>query len=339
IRSHARLSYDGVAAYLANGAIDGVPEGVRPTVRWLRTAAARLGAVRVARGGVSLAREEASVSLDPNTHEPLDVTPRAENDAHRLVERLMVAANEAVAEWLVDRGLPGLFRVHEQPTPERVAMLTAFAENFGIETGFGPELTPRGLAAFEAQYRGTSLEPAMASVVGRTLGSARYTVHPAPHFGLAAPLYLHFTSPIRRYADLVVHRVVKRYLAGERDMSAGDLTFEAIAEHVNRVAFAASKAETERHRMLVARLFAHRIGEAVGGRIVSVQPFGLVVQIDGTGATGTVAIDALPGAPHRIDLARQEIVGGAATYAVGQPFAAKISATNEDLGRVDLVPA
>ncbi|HVY47888.1 MAG TPA: RNB domain-containing ribonuclease, partial [Minicystis sp.] len=306
---------------------------------WLRTAAARLGAVRAARGGVSLAREEASVSLDPLTHEPTGVEPRTENEAHRLVERLMVAANEAVARWLVDRGLPGLFRVHERPTPDRVAQLASFAHNFGIEAGFGPELTPKGLAAFEAQYKGTAIEPAMRSVLGRLLGAARYTVHPSPHFGLAAPLYLHFTSPIRRYADLQVHRVVKRYLAGDRAMTAGEPAVEELGERVNRAAAAAAKAETERHRMLVARLFASRVGEVVLGHVVSVQPFGLVVQIEGTGATGTVALDALGEGPHAVDLAAQEVRSPARTWAVGEPFQAKIAATNEDLGRVDLVPA
>jgi ribonuclease R len=102
-----------------------------------------------------------------------------------------------------------------------VAMLSEFAHNLGIEAGFGPELTPRGLAAFEAQFGEASVAPAMRTVLGKMLGPARYTVHPSPHFGLAAPLYLHFTSPIRRYADLAVHRVVKRYLAGDRSMAAG----------------------------------------------------------------------------------------------------------------------
>jgi ribonuclease R len=249
----------------------------------------------------------------------------------------MVAANEAVARWLVERGLPGLFRVHDRPLPDRVHQLAAFAHNFGIEAGFGPDLSPRGLAAFEAQYKDTPLAPAMQSVLGRLLGPARYTVHPSPHFGLAAPLYLHFTSPIRRYADLVVHRVVKKYLAGDRAMKAGDDAFEALGERVNRAAAAAAKAETERHRMLVARLFASRVGEAVAGHIVSVQAFGLVVQIEGTGATGTVALDALPDGPYRVDLAAQEVVGAKRSYAVGESFPAKIAATNEDLGRVELV--
>jgi ribonuclease R len=339
IRSHARLDYDGVAELLTEGASDRVPAAVLPTLRWLRTAAARISAVRAARGGVELAREEAYVSLDEATGEPTAVLARKDTEAHRLVERLMVAANEAVAEWLVARGLPGMFRVHDPPEPERVQKLAEMAHNFGIEAGFGPTLTPRGLAAFEAQFRTAKVAPAIRTVLGRTLGPARYTVHPSLHFGLGAPLYLHFTSPIRRYADLVVHRLIKRYLAGDRAMAAGDPAIETLAQGLNRAAYVAGKAEAERHRMLIARLFAARIGEEVRGNIVSVKPFGLVVQMAGTGATGTIAIDALPEGPYRVDLVQQALASDARRFAVGDPVRAVISATNEELGRVDLTLA
>jgi ribonuclease R len=338
LRSHARLSYDAVAEFLTMGAAKAVPAAVVPTIRWLRTAAARLSSVRAARGGVELDREEAYVFLDAITREPTAIEPRGDTDAHRLVERLMVAANEALARWLVDRGLPGIFRVHEVPSGDRVEMLAEFAHNFGIEAGFGPELTPRGLAAFEAQFRGTPIDPALRTVLGRTLGPARYTVYPGLHFGLAAPLYLHFTSPIRRYADLAVHRVVKRYLRGDRAFLAGDPAFETLAHQLNRAALRAGKAEAERHRMLVARLFASKVGERVDGNIVLVKPFGLVVQMKGMGATGTVAMDALPDGPYRLEPGAHAVSSEARRYGVGDPIEVVIAGTNEELGRVDLTP-
>lgn len=338
IRSHARLSYDTVAEFLTSGAAKDVPAAVVPTLRWLRTAAARLSSVRAARGGVELDREEAYVFLDATTREPTAIEPRGDTDAHRLVERLMVAANEAVARWIEDRGLPGIFRVHEVPSGDRVEMLARFAHNFGIEAGFGPALSPRGLAAFEAQFRGTPIAPAIRTVLGKTLGPARYTVHPGLHFGLAAPLYLHFTSPIRRYADLAVHRVIKRYLSGDRSFVSGDLTFETLAHELNRAALIASKAEAERHRMLVARLFAAKVGERVAGNIVAIKPFGLVVQMKGTGATGTVAMEALPEGPYRVELGMHAAESAARRYGVGDPIEVIIAGTNEELGRVDLTP-
>ncbi len=339
IRSHARLTYDAVGEYMATGASTTIPEGVLPTLRWLRTAAARLSSVRAARGGVELGRDEAYVSFDPATREPTGISARGETEAHRLIERLMVAANEAVAGWLVARGLPGVYRVHDQPAQDRVEMLERFAHNFGIEAGFGPELTPRGLAAFEAQFRGSAIAPAIRTVLGKMLGPARYTVHPSAHFGLAAPLYLHFTSPIRRYADLAVHRIIKRYLAGDRTLAAGDPAVEALSQHVNRAAYTATKAEAERHRMVVARWFASRIGERATGNVVSVKPFGLVVQLKGTGATGTVAMDALPGGPYRVEGGGYAAVGEQRRYVVGEPLEVVIAGTNEELGRVDLALA
>lgn len=339
IRSYARLDYDGVTELLNEGRSDRVPDSVLPTLRWLRTAAARLSAVRAARGGVDLAREEAYVELDTETGEPTSIEPRRETEAHRLVERLMVAANEAVAQWLVARGLPGMFRVHDPPAPDRVERLTELARNFGLEPGFGPTLTPRGLAAFEAQFRAARFAPAIRTVLGKTLGPARYTVHPAAHFGLGAPLYLHFTSPIRRYADLAVHRIVKRHLEGDRAQSAGDPEVETLALRLNHLGYVASKAEAERHRMLVARLLSGRIGEEVRGNIIAVKPFGLVVQMTGTGATGTIATDVLPGGPYRVDLVQQCVVGEERTYSVGDPVRCVIAATNEELGRIDLAPA
>ncbi|MFO0592456.1 MAG: VacB/RNase II family 3'-5' exoribonuclease [Polyangiaceae bacterium] len=339
IRSHARLDYDGVAELMVEGSCDRIPESVLPTLRWLRTAAARISALRAARGGVELAREEAYVALDEETGEPTSVEARRDTEAHRLVERLMVAANEAVADWLVARGLPGMFRVHDPPAPDRVQRLAEVAHNFGIEPGFGPVLTPLGLAAFEAQFRSSRRAPAIRTVLGKTLGPARYTVTPSLHFGLGAPLYLHFTSPIRRYADLVVHRLVKRYLAGDRAMTAGDASIEAIAQDLNRAAYVAGKAEAERHRMLIARLFAGRIGAEVAGNIVSVKPFGLVVQMAGAGATGTIATEALPGGPYKVDLVAQALIGEERRYAIGDPVRAVIASTNEELGRVDLALA
>ncbi|MBS2038329.1 RNB domain-containing ribonuclease [bacterium] len=335
ICSHARLSYEAVSQFLLGENPEAVPEEVAPTVRRLRTAAARLGQVRAARGGVELASEEAYVSFDPTTRQPTGLEPRGETMAHRIVERLMVAANEAIAAWLVDRGLPGMFRVHPEPDGEKVQMLAASARHFGIEAGFGPRLSPRGLAAFEAQYRGTDVALALRTVLGRTLGPARYTVHPGQHFGLGAPLYLHFTSPIRRYADLMVHRVIKRYLAGDRSQVAGDPAFEELAGHLNEATWKASKAEAERMRMLVARIFRDRIGEVVEGNVVAIKPFGLVVQMLGTGATGTIATESLPDGPYRVERHGQELVGGQ-RFAVGDWVEARVINTNEDLGRVEL---
>ncbi len=338
MRSHARLTYEAVDEFLAEGNAHGVPAAVESTLRWLRTAAARLSAVRATRGGVNLAREEARIEVDARTGQPTGIaTERSNTAAHKLVERLMVAANEAVAGWLVARGLPGIYRVHDEPSAERVETLAKVAHNFGFEAGFGARLTPRALSAFEAQFQDGRLAPAIRTVLGQALGPARYTPEPGQHFGLGAPLYLHFTSPIRRYADLVVHRIIKRFLEGHREYDELRAELEVLAADCDRSSVAAGKAEAERYRMLMARLYASKLGDEIFGNIVALKPFGLVVQIAGTGATGSIAIDSLPGGPFRMDMPSQALLGPGQRFAVGDRVRATVSSVNEDLGRIDLV--
>lgn len=339
IRSTARLTYEQVARLLDANDTEGLPPAVVPTLRWARTAAARISTVRQARGGVSLEADEVLVTLDEATREPLAASAQPSTSAHILIERLMVVANEAVARWLVDRGLPGMFRVHDAPDEEHLAELAVFARNVGFEPGFSATLTPRGLAAFEAQFRGTPIAPAMQTVLGRALGPARYTTRPGPHFGLAAPLYLHFTSPIRRYADLVVHRIVKAFLAGRRDLATHDPAIEALAEHINAQHQVGARAERERTWMLTARLYASRLGERARGNVVAIKPFGLVVQLRDSGVSGTIANEALPGGPFTLEHAKTALVGAARTYTIGDALDVVIAGANEALGRIELALA
>jgi ribonuclease R len=340
IVNHARLTYTAVAAFLDEGDVEAVPAESRETLRWLRTAAARLSAVRDARGGVtSFSRSEMVLDLDPETGEPVGLKDHEENCAHRLIERLMVAANEAVARWLFDRGLPALYRAMPEPEPERVERLSDFARQFGFEAGFGQRMSPRALAAFEDQFLSARVAPALRTVVRRTLGRADYTPHAAPHFALGSNLYLHFTSPIRRYADLVVHRVIKAHLRGEREQDPGDPELEGLADHLNDAAYRAKKAETERERMLVAKLFAGRIGEAFAANVVQVKGFGLVVQLAGLGVTGTVSSEELAGGPFHLDVVAQALVGKRRRYGVGEPIEVVMANVDEELGRLEFTPA
>ncbi|MEM9695378.1 MAG: ribonuclease R family protein, partial [Myxococcota bacterium] len=337
IRSNQRLHYRQVGAWLEGRVPDEpIDETLLPTLRWLRTAASRIEMTRRGRGGVSFHNEEAKVSFEDDGHEPVELEALPTNRAHRLVERLMVATNEAVARWLNERGLPALYRVHEEPGREAIEGLTIAARHFGFEGGFGDRLPPRALTAIEEQFSNTPLAPAMYTVLGHALGPARYTVHAAPHFGLAAPLYLHFTSPIRRYADLVVHRVIKAYLTGERGFQTVDQQVEALAQDLNERAFRASRAERERLRMLAARWFAKRGGEQHVGHVVAIRPFGLVVHLEGVGVTGTIELDAL--GPGQAEIGRYAISVGSQRYHLGASLTVEVTGTDERLGRIDLKP-
>jgi ribonuclease R len=335
IRSWARLNYDEVADFLDRGVVSEAMEPVREVMPWFRAAAARLAVARSGRGGIEMSREEARFTFDIETGQVSGIENVRPTPAHKMIERFMVAANEAIAEWLLTRGLPGLYRVQDEPDPLRVADLAAFAHHSGFAAGFGGRLTPLALGAFDRQISGCSAEPALRSVLRRSLGSARYTVVPSGHFGLAARWYLHFTSPIRRYADLAVHRILKQYLRGRRDFPHQDPAVEQLATHINTRARAASRAEQDRHRVLESRLMATHVGKTYLGRITRVKPFGLIVQLDDMLVEGVLPVDALPGGPFQPDARETSLVGPGSTFSIGMPLQVKVASTDELLGRIE----
>lgn len=319
MRSTARLTYDAVTAFLDEGDEGAVPAVTHDTLRRLRAVAARLSVQRGARGGVAVDRAEARLHFDDQGR-PTAVEETRSTSAHLLVERLMVAANEAVAAFLVARALPGLYRVHDAPDVAATRELRAAAAGLGVDAGFSlsTPLSPLALAAFDAQIRGTAIEGAARALLRRLLGPARYQRQPGLHFGLAAPLYLHFTSPIRRYADLVVHRILKRFVRGERDFKDAD-TLDAVALAVDDAARRAARAESERTRSLVARAFQSRIGETVTGRVIGRKPFGALVQ--------------LPGIVALLDPASEAALGA---VALGAAVAVVVVSVDPVLGRIEV---
>jgi ribonuclease R len=310
-------------------------EPVREAMPWFRAASARLAVARAGRGGMEMGREEARFTFDADTGQVSGIENTPPTTAHQLIERFMVAANEAIASWMEDRGLPTVFRVQDEPDRQRVADLAAFAHHSGFAAGFGGRLSPLALGAFDRQISGGAAEPALRSVLRRSLGSARYTVVPSGHFGLGARRYLHFTSPIRRYADLAVHRILKQYLHGRRDFLHQDPAVEQLAVRLNARAKGASRAEQDRHRVLEARFMASHVGKRYPARITRVKPFGLLIQLDGMLVEGVVPVDTLGDGPFRPDARETSLVGPKRTFTIGMPLVAQVVSTDEGLGRIE----
>lgn len=335
IRSTTRLNYDETAAFLDRNEISAAMEPVRSAMPWFRAASARLGAFRARRGGVRIAHEEAKITYDPVTKTASGVQVQKPNSAHMMIERFMVAANEAIARWLTERGVPTLLRVHDVPGADAVRDLTEIAENFGYAAGFGDKLSPLALSAFDAQIENSPVEPAIRSVLLRSLGPARYQVKPSAHFGLAAPLYLHFTSPLRRYADFSVHRTIKAYLRGRRDWTLEDPTIEALGHHINERARASTRAENDRRKMIMAQWMADRVGLRFTGRITRLRSFAMVVQLDASLAEGSIPVESLNGGPYTLDPRETHLRGTKRTFTVGQSVKIKVVGADVGLGRVD----
>ena len=342
IRSDTRLSYEAAAAALAGGAPEEVPEAVLDALRWLRTAGARLGVQRLRRGGVEARRVEPDLTVEVVEGLAAQVAAKPSNPANLLIERLMVAANESVAGWLVDRGLPGVFRVHPAPGPEAAPALEAFCAASGFHPGFGSDLTPLDLAALSAQLDVAADDTATAvwDVLLGFLGRASYTPQAGAHFGLASAGYLHFTSPIRRYADLVVHRVVLAYLAGGRDASDFPTTDELsqLCAHINTAARTASQAENQMRKSLwLAELATADADTPYPARVTGVGAKGVFVTLDRSRVSGMVSVRELSGRGWAVTadgLALADAAGHRLGY--GDVVTVRITSADVESGQLEL---
>jgi ribonuclease R len=307
MRSSARLTYDAVQA--AHDEHQGEPGPLAPDrLAALYGAFAALDRMRRARGALTLDLAEHHVVLDGDRR-PIAVIPRTRLDSHRLIEEFMILANVAAAEELESRHRPCLYRVHDQPDPEKLASLRDFLDELGIP-GLAlakgqvvrPELFNRVLARAAARPEAAMIN----ELVLRAQAQAVYSPNNIGHFGLALPRYAHFTSPIRRYADLVVHRLLLAPAAPAREGGEG---FAATAEHISateRRAASAERAALDRYR---ASLLAGAVGTVFSARITGVAPFGLFVTLPESGADGLIPISSLPSDYYDHEAARHRLVG------------------------------
>jgi ribonuclease R len=303
MRSAARLTYEEVQAI--HDSERDAPAAVPPhAIAALYGAFAALLGARAARGALELDLREDRVVLDEEGR-PVAVVPRPRLDSHRLIEEFMILANVAAAEELEALHQPCMYRVHDAPDPERVGALSAFLDGSGIPglaLAKGQPLRPALFNRLLRRAADTPVAPLVNELVLRCQAQAAYSPHNIGHFGLALRRYAHFTSPIRRYADLLVHRaLIAGANAAGRDFGAGGLPrdavaeqMEAIAEHISateRRAVAAERAAIDRYR---ATLLADAVGGVFAAQISGVADFGLFVTLAENGATGLVPISALP---------------------------------------------
>lgn len=342
IRSNTRLSYETAAAVLAGQRPDDVADDVLDALRWLRTAGARLGVQRLRRGGVEARRVEPDLTVEVVEGEAATVAAKPSNPANLLIERLMVAANESVAGWILDRGLPGIFRVHPAPGADAAPALEAFCAASGYHPGFGSTLTPLDLAALSAQLDAAADDTASAvwDVLLGFLGRASYTPDAGAHFGLASDGYSHFTSPIRRYADLAVHRVLHAFLAGKRD--PGDFPsadeMRELCGHINTAARSASQAENQMRKSLwLAELATADPATTYPARVTGVGPKGVFVTLDRSRVSGMVLSRELPGRgwkPTDDGLALRDAAGHSLGY--GDVVTVRITSADWESGQLEL---
>ncbi len=295
MRSAARLTYEQVQA-----AVDGAPDEVtapllEPVIKPLYGAFSSLLAERESRGTLDLDLPERRVLLD-EAGKVKAIEPRARLDSHRLIEEFMISANVAAAITLEEKRQPCMYRVHEGPDPAKVEALREFLDSIGLRLAKGQVIRPATFNRLLGDVQGTAYDQMVNELVLRCQSQAYYGATNLGHFGLSLTRYAHFTSPIRRYSDLLVHRALIRGLKlGEDGLDQDqEARFDDIADHISRTERRAAAAEREAIDRFTAAFLSERVGEIFEGRINGVTRFGLFVTLRDSGADGLVPISSLP---------------------------------------------
>jgi ribonuclease R len=359
IHSRARLDYSGVAAALA-GDTRGKRkkyEPLLPALRHMDSLARQMKAQRQARGALDLDLPEPKVELDDDDPRLVRAVSKSRRDpgergAYSMIEQFMLAANEAVAGSFHERNEDAVWRIHDAPDRDRVEQFVTLASHYGINVDVDEARTPKGLARVLEKLKGHPAEKALSFQLLRSLKQATYDVVNVGHFGLASADYLHFTSPIRRYPDLIVHRLLKIRLAGQGKPSGGwkppTVTPPPRREELQKMAAASSFAErqameVEREVTDLYRAFflRDRIGDVFEGTISGVAGFGVFVVVDDPFVEGLVRIGALTDDYYEFDEPTFRLVGrrSGRVFALGDAVKVEVQSVSVVRRKVDFALA
>jgi ribonuclease R len=307
------------------------PEIVETTLKPLWACWRALYAAREKRGPLDLDLPERRVQLDEKGR-ILSVAPRERLDAHKLIEDYMIAANVAAAKALEAKKAPVMYRDHEPPSREKLVALKDYLKTFDIEFALGQVIRPSTFNRIielvgEAEHRSEIMEQIL-----RTQTQAYYGPENHGHFGLALGSYAHFTSPIRRYTDLLVHRsLVRAYGLGEGGLTDGEAeAMDIIGTSISQFERRAMEAERETIDRYVAAFLADRVGQLVDCRISGVQPFGFFATVEGLGGDGLVPVSTLGADYFRYQEASQSLIGdeSGVRFTLGQRLKLRLAEAN-----------
>ncbi len=339
MRSAARLTYEQVQA-----ARDGIPDETtaalaEPVIAPLYGAYGSLLKARQKRGTLDLDLVERRVLMnDDGTVESIE--PRARLDSHRLIEEFMITANIAAAKRLEALRQPCMYRVHDDPDPLKIQALSEVMETIGLRLARGQAIRPGALTALLEKARGTPVAAMVNGLVLRAQSQAIYSPENIGHFGLALTHYAHFTSPIRRYADLLVHRALIAGLKlGEGALAAdAGAHFAEAGEHISATERRASAAERDATDRLTASFLEGKIGTIVQGTVNGVTRFGLFVTLDESGADGLIPISNLPDDFYVHDERAHSLVGRrwGRRYHLGERLSVRLREVNPLTGGIIL---
>ncbi len=321
IRSKKRFTYTEVDKILT-----GDPEALarnhsfNDTLKEMNVLAKELAKQREKRGAIDFEIPEVKIMLN-EVGDVLTVKQHERNDSHRLIESFMIAANEAIAEHFYRLKMPFVYRIHEKPDEQKMQTFLAFIKQFGFKNAFYPEnVKPKDLQQVMKQISDNDIKYVVSRICLRSLKKAKYDPMCMGHFGLASTFYCHFTSPIRRYPDLTIHRIIKDYLHGKlvgNKLADTKHFVGASSQTSSEREVIAERAERDVDDLYKTFYMTHHLGEEFDGRVNSVTSFGIYVELDNT-VEGLVRLEDLPADQYNFNEAEFTLKGFKNKFAIGQ---------------------
>ncbi len=337
MHSNARLTYTQVSNWLIAGGTDTAHEALWPMLQSLYGLYGVLLKTRKIRGAMDFDTTETRIEFDEN-RKIQRIVPVIRNDAHRLIEECMLAANVATANFLQKAKIPTLYRVHPAPEEEKVVALRQFLGEFGLQLSGGKKPTPKDFQRTLACLGERPERHLIETVMLRSLKQAQYIEANDGHFGLAYSAYTHFTSPIRRYPDLLIHRAigylidnsVEKFIYSEEDMSR-------LGKHCSATERRADEATRDVVAWLKCEYMQDKLGQVFHGKISAVTSFGIFVELDEVYVEGLVHVTSLKNDYYSFDSAKHRLVGerGGKVYGLGDRMTVLVARVDLDERKID----
>jgi ribonuclease R len=297
-----------------------------------------LNSKRMRRGALDFDFDETKIILN-DKGEPIDIKPYEREIANRIIEEFMLVCNETIAEHMFWTGVPFVYRIHEDPDEEKLTVLSEFIHNLGLFLRVSGEMHPKALQEILEQVKGKKEEIVVNTLLLRSLKQARYAPDSTGHFGLAAKYYCHFTSPIRRYPDLAIHRIIREFITGRLDDKKINKLKKFVAEasiQSSEMERRAQEAERETDDLKKVEYMSDKIGQIYSGVISSVTSFGIFIELENT-IEGLVHISNMLDDYYIYDEKHHSLMGERLrkVYRLGDEIRVKVAKTNIETRTID----
>lgn len=339
IKSSRRLVYEDVSNFLENNEVDKSLEGLEDILKNMYELSKILQEKRKRNGAIDFDIPEAVIKVTDKGW-PIEILKRDRRSANKLIEDFMLLANVVVAESFHKKEIPFIYRIHERPLDEKISQLNSYIRPLNLSVNIHDEVKPMDIQKLMEKVHGTREEYFVSILALRAMQKARYSEEDDIHFGLSFKYYTHFTSPIRRYSDLIVHRIIKDYLRGALTKSKIKFlnkNLPEMAEHISRTEKISQEAERQVESRKMAEYMSERLGETYSGMVSGITNYGIYVQLENL-IEGLVTYKSMDGFFEFDEITYRAVNDETKEeYRIGDPIDIKVSNVNLNLGTIDFV--